>query len=271
MNNQHPEDYSYSDPGDSESNVSWASPHQQKPVPPQVSKPRPPLPLVTYTLMGLAIAVYLLQMLTQSVFGVDVPAQLGMKINQLIAQGEVWRLITPVLLHGSIIHIAFNMYALYLFGPRLESSFGRWRFLALYLIGGFAGNVFSMMFTDAASLGSSTAIFGLLGAQGVFIYHNRKIFGEQVSKASLSRIIQVAVINLIIGLSPGIDNWGHIGGLLGGIIFTWLGGPLLEVQGIHPHHHLVDRRETAQIIQAGVVAAGFFLLLAIGAVVLVNR
>jgi rhomboid protease GluP len=271
VNNQSPEDFSYPEQDDTESTVAWAATPQADSKPAAKTSSRKPRPYITYTLLGLTIAVYLLQMLTTSLFGFDVPVQLGVKVNELIAQGQVWRLITPILLHGSIVHIGFNMYALYLFGPNLESSFGHWRFLALYLIGGFAGNVFSMMFTEAASLGSSTAIFGLLGAQGVFIHHNRKIFGEQVSQASLRRIIQVAAINLVIGLSPGIDNWGHIGGLIGGTIFTWLGGPLIEVRGLHPNYMLVDRREKSEIVQAAAIATGFFIVIAIAALYLVNR
>ncbi|MEW6406607.1 MAG: rhomboid family intramembrane serine protease [Chloroflexota bacterium] len=223
---------------------------------------------MTYTLLGLSILVYLLQIGTESLLGDDLPAYWGLKVNELIAAGQLWRLITPVLLHGSIIHIGFNMYALYLFGPRLEGNFGHWRFFALYSISGFAGNVFSMMFTQAASLGSSTAIFGLLGAQGIFIYQNRQFFGKPITRAALSRIIQVAAINLLIGLSPGIDNWGHVGGLIGGTMFTWFGGPLLGVSGIYPYQTVSDQRENRQILQAIAISGGFFVLLAAGALYL---
>ncbi len=231
-----------------------------------VSKPN-----VTYIIMGLSIFVYLLQMWFQFNEGYDLPANLGAKVNQLIAAGELWRLITPVLLHGSIVHIGFNMYALYLFGPRIESNFGHYRFLALYLISGFAGNVFSLMFTEAPSLGSSTAIFGLLGAHGVYVYQNRKFFGTQVARSSLGRIIQVAAINLLIGLSPGIDNWGHIGGLIGGTVFTWFGGPLLKVAGIHPNFIIEDSRENSDVLQAIAISGGFFVFLAAGALYLISR
>jgi len=226
---------------------------------------------VTYTILGLTIFVYLLQLGTEYTTGIDQAAYWGLKVNELIAAGQLWRLITPVLLHGSIIHIGFNMYALYLFGPRLENNFGRWRFLALYLISGFAGNVFSMMFTQAPSLGSSTAIFGLLGAHGIFVYQNREYFGQQIARAALSRIIQVAAINLLIGLSPGIDNWGHVGGLIGGTVFTWFGGPLLGVSGIHPNLTVTDQRENSEIFQAIAISGGFFVFLAAGALYLMTR
>jgi rhomboid protease GluP len=89
----------------------------------------------------------------------------------------LWRLFTPLLLHGSIAHIGFNMYALFIIGPGLERYYGHLRFLVLYLLAGFAGNVFSFLFTPALSVGASTAIFGLVAAQGVFLYRHRQLFG----------------------------------------------------------------------------------------------
>ncbi len=99
---------------------------------------------------------------------------LGLKVNELIVQGQYWRLLTPMFLHGDILHLGFNMYALYIFGPSLERYFGHLRFITLFVLSGFAGNVLSFMFSAAPSLGSSTAIFGLLGAEGVFLYRNRQ-------------------------------------------------------------------------------------------------
>ncbi|MBN1668795.1 MAG: rhomboid family intramembrane serine protease [Anaerolineales bacterium] len=225
-------------------------------------------PYVTYAILALTILVFLGQLGTEAIFGADLLAYFGAKINEAIAAGQFWRLFTPMLLHGSILHIGFNMYALYLFGPRLERYFGPWRFLALYILSGFGGNVFSMLFTEAFSLGSSTAIFGLISAQGVFLYQNREVFGSENTRQAISSIVMVAGINLVIGLSPGIDNWGHIGGLIGGLIFTWLGGPLLGIGGSYPGYQMVDQRSTQEVIQAGLAVAGFFLILTIGSLFL---
>src|SRR5512139_350012 len=88
------------------------------PAPRQVVIDAPQVrPLVTYTLAGIIIATFLLQLGTQSFYGTDVPAAWGMKINSAIVQGQFWRLFTPMFLHGSILHIAFNLYALFIFGP----------------------------------------------------------------------------------------------------------------------------------------------------------
>jgi rhomboid protease GluP len=220
-------------------------------------------PWITYTFMGIAIVIYLLQMASQTLFGIDYPAALGMKVNEVIIQGQLWRFLTPMFLHGSILHLGFNMYALFIFGPGLERHYGHGRFLALLILSGFAGNVVSFIFTSANSLGSSTAIFGLVGAQGVFFYQNRAIFGR-IGQRALINILTIAGINLLIGLSPGIDNWGHIGGLLGGTLFAWIGGPVLQVQGAYPMLSLEDERETAQIVAAG---AGVLILFGIFAII----
>ncbi len=197
--------------------------------PPPAPRPRWQ-PRVTLVILGITIAVYLLQLLGQSLTGVDYAEALGVKANDLIIQGQLWRLITPVLLHGSILHIGFNMYALYIIGPGLERYYGRWRYLALYLLGGFAGNVLSFLISPENSLGASTAIFGLLGAEGVFLYQNREIFGKSAQRL-LMNVIMIAGVNLLIGLAPGagIDNWGHVGGLIGGTLFAFLAGPRFRV------------------------------------------
>ena len=226
-------------------------------------------PVVSYSLLVLTVFIFLLQTVGELVFQTDILVLYGAKINQKIFQGELWRLFTPMLLHGSILHIGFNMYALHILGPRLERYYGHWRFLMLYLLSGFGGNVFSMLFTDAPSLGSSTAIFGLVGAQGMFYYHNRKIFGPAVRQA-LNGIITIAIVNLIIGLSPGIDNWGHIGGLIGGVIFAWLAGPLLEVKEMYPILVLDDQRGTSEVLQGAVIVAVFFGVLTVGAIYLMR-
>ena len=220
-------------------------------------------PSVTYALLGITIVVFLLQMATQYMLvGYDLPAALGVKSNELIVAGQLWRLFTPMLLHASIIHIGLNMYALFIFGPGLERHYGHGRFLALYLISGFAGNVMSFIFSPANSLGASTAVFGLLGAEAVFLYQNRKLFGRTAQRALLN-LVTIAVVNLIIGLQPGIDNWGHIGGLLGGTLFAWFGGPLLGVEGIYPDYVLVDSRPRSQAYLAAIIVGLLFVGLAL--------
>jgi rhomboid protease GluP len=213
-------------------------------------------PYVTYAIIGITVVVYILQVASVWAFGypptftnMDWLEYYGARINKDILDGELWRLITPALLHGSPTHIAFNMYALLSFGTSLERYFGHGRFLLLYVLGAFAGNVASFLFTGGSySVGASTAVFGLIGAEGVFLYQNRKLLAGQF-RSAIGNVIFVVAFNLfLVGSLPGIDNWGHIGGLLGGLIFTLFAGPLWEIEGIRPMYHLVDRREVSGVI-----------------------
>lgn len=182
---------------------------------------------VTMGLIALTVLVFLLQYFTSVVLGYDLPELWFAKINEFILQGQLWRLITPILLHGSVLHILMNMYALFIIGPVIERSYGKSRFLALYLLAGVFGNVLSFLFTNEPSLGASTSIFGLIAAQAIYVYRNRVFFGR-AAQPMLINIAIIIFINLAIGFIPGIDYWGHLGGLVGGLIFAWLAGPVYQ-------------------------------------------
>jgi rhomboid protease GluP len=185
-------------------------------------------PWVTYILIAVSVVIYGFQLLSQSTQGVDVLELFGSKINEAIIAGEVWRLVTPIFLHVSIIHILFNMYFLYVIGPAMEHYYGAARYLLLYFLAGISGNVMSFYLSPNPSMGASTALFGLVAAQGVFIYRNRAFFGDR-ARGMLRNTLFLVAVNLLIGLTPGIDDWGHVGGLLGGLAFAWACGPLLKV------------------------------------------
>lgn len=219
--------------------------------PPQVDRVSLPqiTPYVTYTLIGITVLVYLLQLGTKSLFKVDLPVALFIKSNELIRSWQVWRLFTSVLLHGSILHIGFNMYALFVLGTGLERHFGHGRFILLYVIGAFTGNVASLLLTKMDySLGAGTALFGLLAAEGIFAFQNRRLFGGQ-AKGAIANVLFFVAINLfIIGSLPGVDNWGNVGGLLGGLFFAWYAGPLWDVESTPSGFVLVDRRTMREVI-----------------------
>ena len=201
-------------------------------------------PSVTYTIIAITILAYVIQ---NSPFG-DTFVSYLIKSNERIQAGELWRLLTPALLHGGFTHIVFNMYALLSFGQSLERQFGHSRFLLLYILGAFAGNVMSLLMTDANSLGASTAIFALVGAEAVFLVKNRRLFAGQF-RSAIGNIIFIVFINLfIIGSLPNIDNWGHIGGLVGGLMFSWFASPIWEVEGIAPVLQLVDQRPSREVL-----------------------
>ena len=179
--------------------------------------------------------------------------------------GQFWRLFTPALLHGSVLHIALNMYALYIIGRRLERFYGPGRFLLLYVLSAFSGNVLSFVLTPAPSLGASTAIFGLFAAEGMFIYQNRKLFGELRTRQAIINLGVILMINLAYGFMPGtnIDNMGHIGGLLGGIFFAWKAGPELKLTGQPPFFSVKDERKKGDILIASLVVLIGFVVIAL--------
>lgn len=219
-------------------------------------------PFVTYGIIVLTVIVFLLQVGTQYFLKVDVPSAYGIKYNPYIDSGQFWRLITPVLLHGSVMHIGFNMYAVYILGRGLEQFYGHGRFLLLYLLGGFTGTTFSYLLTANPSLGASTATFGLLLAYGVLGYRNRNVFGQQ-SQRIVRNVVQVALINIVLGLTPGIDNWGHIGGAIGGALLAWFGGPDLDFKLKGEEVHIEDQRPQSIFIITLIFVFAVFAVLAL--------
>ena len=139
-----------------------------------------------------------------------------------IKEGEFYRLFTCIFLHAGILHLICNMYSLYVIGPQIESFFGKWKFSFIYLLSGICGSLLSMTFNiNYISVGASGAIFGLLGSMLYFGYHYRTYLGNVVK----SQIIPIIILNLIIGFSvSGIDNFGHIGGLIGGVLASMIVG-----------------------------------------------
>ncbi len=216
-------------------------------------------PYVTYAIIAITVLAYFVQ---ATPFGNQFIEAL-IKSNDQIRAGEVWRLLTPALLHANLIHIGFNMYALLVFGTGLERDFGHGRFLLLYVLGAFAGNVMSFLMTNADSLGASTAIFALVGAEGMFIINNRKLFAGRF-RSAIGNIIFIVVVNLVvIGSLANVDNWGHIGGLVSGLMFGWFASPIFQVEGISPILHLVDRRPMREIITGAALVLLVFGALAL--------
>lgn len=220
-------------------------------------------PVATISLIVVTTVIFIFQYLEKATTNIDTLFLIGGKINVLIAAGQVWRLITPVFLHSSIPHLAFNMYALYIIGRNLERFYGHGRFLLLYFLGAFGGNVLSYVLTPANSLGASTAVFAILAAEGVFIYENRKLFGPQRTRQTITNLVMVTLINLSLGLIPGfnVDSMGHIGGILGGIFFAWKAGPILQIKGQPPFFEMVDSRKKSEVlITALIVLTGFTII-----------
>lgn len=172
-------------------------------------------PIITYGLILLNVLLYLVPVLTGSYtkilkdFWIFGPAIRG---------GEYYRLITGIFLHSGLTHLVLNCYALYVIGSQIENYLGKFKYLIVYILGGLSGALFSTIFGgNTASIGASGAIFGLMGALLYFGYHYRVYLGNVLK----SQIIPLIVVNLGLGFFlTGIDNFAHIGGLIGGLIVT---------------------------------------------------
>lgn len=167
--------------------------------------------VVTYALMAICTLIYILQIFFPSL------TALGAVNGTLVRNGQVYRLITSMFMHGSIWHLLCNMYSLYVIGCATENYFGKKKFLLIYLVSGIIGSMFSCIFNTGWSLGASGAIFGLMGALCYFGYYYRLYMG----KALYNEIIPVIVLNLALSIIvSNIDFYAHIGGLIGGVFIT---------------------------------------------------
>jgi len=144
-----------------------------------------------------------------------------------LAGQDLYRLITPVFLHGGLYHLFTNMYSLNNVGPITEQVFGPGRFLASYLVAGASGNLLSAINSPNPALGASGAVFGVMASLFVFLNRNDWLMGSQGEEYSRA-ITQTLLINLVMGaVNPMVDNWGHIGGAIGGAAMSYYFGPRL--------------------------------------------
>ncbi|XPE03656.1 rhomboid family intramembrane serine protease [Arthrobacter sp. N1] len=169
-------------------------------------------PIVTYTLIGVCLVVFLLQLVVPGVTRAFSYAPIYTAGAGGIIPAEPWRMVTAAFLHSpsSLLHVAFNMYALYILGKVLEPSMGRARFLALYLVSAVGGSVGVLLLSNVQQsvVGASGAVFGLFGA--LFIVQ-RKRGGD------VRQIVVLVALNGVLGfVVPGIAWQAHLGGLLTG-------------------------------------------------------
>ncbi len=180
--------------------------------------------IITYILIGVNVIAYIITAYLSGNLldsNINVLVFLGAKVNYLIAQGEYYRLVTCMFLHGGLVHLAFNMYALYSLGPFIEKVYGKVKYLVIYFLAGIMSSIFSYMFSSSVSIGASGAIFGLFGAALVFALKMK----DRIGKGFITNIMSVILINLFMGFSmSNVDNFGHLGGLVGGSVITLLLG-----------------------------------------------
>ena len=175
---------------------------------------KPKRPYITIGLIVVNVIIFILTVL----IGDRVYSDFAVSGIAIFKYHQFYRIITGAFLHADIIHLALNMYSLYVIGSQMESFQGKAKFSLTYGYSAVTASLLSALLNHGTSVGASGAIFGLMGSMLVFGYYYRVYLGGVMK----SQIIPIILINLLIGFTSGgmIDNFGHIGGLLGGIIIT---------------------------------------------------
>jgi membrane associated rhomboid family serine protease len=168
---------------------------------------------VTYALIGINLLIYLIgasQGAGLSNPGGSLYSKLWLDAPQLHSGGW-YRLVTTMFLHASVLHIAFNMFALWAIGRPVEQYLGTARYIGLYFVSGLAGSAGALVQTPGVTVGASGAIFGILGAMLIIEW--------QITGRLAGTAMTLIVINLVFSFAvPGISWGGHVGGLIGGIL-----------------------------------------------------
>ena len=175
-------------------------------------------PIVTMTLLGLIVLVYL--------FGLSNP-QLDATLKErgvlaptlVLEHGQWWRLLSHLFLHVDLFHLIMNAYALYSLGPLLETIWGSGRFLVLYMIAGFGGGCAVVLGANPA-IGASGALCGLITSLGVWVYMNRGHLPPQIVSSWLNTVFMNLVLMVIISTFPRVSWAGHLGGAVAGALVS---------------------------------------------------
>ncbi|HET9497395.1 MAG TPA: rhomboid family intramembrane serine protease [Candidatus Limnocylindria bacterium] len=186
-------------------------------------------PIVTWTLIGANVGVFAIDAILGGMAGLGLMSgggpllEFGYVSADAVAAGEWWRILTSAFLHLGILHLALNMWALYLFGPLLEQLYGRVEYLAIYLLCAAGGSVLTILVApDQAAVGASGAIFGLLGL-AFAVSRRRHLALPRQTRMVLGQIGSLLVVNLAFTFFvPGISITGHLGGLAVGLVLGWL-------------------------------------------------
>jgi membrane associated rhomboid family serine protease len=202
---------------------------------------------VTQVLIAVNVLVYIVTVVQGQ--GINDPGgevfARGFLYGPFVANGDWWRLITSAFLHANLLHLAFNMLALWWFGAPVELFLGRARFLLLYVVSGLAGAAGALLATPhAPTVGASGAIFGILGAALVLERQRMYVLGGSA--------LAIIVVNIVFSIAvPGISIGGHIGGLVGGALSTLA---LTHFGRRHPLHGQAGYAGIIGVIAVGVIA-----------------
>jgi rhomboid protease GluP len=191
-------------------------------------------PYLTYGLVAINVLIFaFITFLPQQAY--PFLMQTYISPQEILGNKEFYRLFTGMFLHIQAAHLGFNMLALYYIGGNLERIFGHLRFILIYILGGLLGSIF-MLLSNSNGLGASGAIFAVWGAEAIFLYRHKELFGA-AGQMRLRRSFMMMAFNFLLGFGINtigdlggdvnirIANEAHFGGLLGGVILAWMISP----------------------------------------------
>jgi rhomboid protease GluP len=178
------------------------------------------LPPATLAIIATLVAVFVWQSATGAFDSEAGIVDAGALVRSRVVEGEYWRMLSATLLHGGFDHLFGNCVALYILGIAGEHAVGAWRVLVIYVASGLAGSFASILAGPGPSVGASGAICGLMGAVVLILYLYRRVYHVRDKEIGLVLAGWAAYTIFIGAISPHVDNWAHLGGLLGGAVIA---------------------------------------------------
>ena len=221
----------------------------------EMQRADPIFPLYSVILIACLIVVTTAQFIVDGldalVFGGEKSILLAGFVKPLFFEGQYWRILTGAALHGGLMHLGFNCYALYILGKLIETLSNRAHLAIVFLLSAIGGGILSLYFLpENASIGASGGVIGFLGYLTVYGFKRRKLLSNDFLKNMLFNVGFIAVFGVFI--LPNIDNFGHLGGLLTGALYG-----LIQI----PSNLYEDPREAGNAAKlTGIAALGIFIL-----------
>jgi membrane associated rhomboid family serine protease len=216
-------------------------------------------PTLVYGVIGLCVAAFVAQLVTgEGDWARGEVTNEGLLFGPFVQDGEYWRMITSGFLHAGIIHLAFNMYALYIFGPAVQRAVGLAKTILIYVGGLFGGSAGVLLFNwDQGTLGASGAVLGLAGGLAGILWAR----GINITQTSLGGIF---LLNLALPLFTNISFWGHFGGIVGGFVVAM--AMAKADSSMRPTHAMQDSNgPSPALVVGGAVVVALAVLGVVGA------